>query len=164
MRHSWEKGAAPGAGRGSGGALCASRSARRGFCAHVCSGEDVPFSRHVALHADSARRRRARLPPLLPGGLWSAPRLRGTGPPMCWGRGAGAEPPCSPRGFRRSASGPGAPQARLPCAGPTSHPLPLRISFGGNLSGAKPRGLESPDSPLGFHVRFVLFLRGSDFW
>lgn len=161
MRHSREKGAARGAGRGSGGAPCAPHSARRGFRAHVCSGEDVPPSRHVALHADSARRRRARLPPLLPGGLGGAPRPRGTGPSVCRGRGAGAEPPVRPEASGAAAAG---PQSRLPCAGPTSHPLPLRISFVGDLSGVKLRGLESPDSPLGFHVRFVLFLRGSDFF
>lgn len=50
------------------------------------------------------------------------------------------------------------------CRGPTTHHLPLKTSFGGDLSQTEPPELESPDSQLGFHVLFVLFLPGSDFW
>lgn len=72
--------------------------------------------------------------------------------------------PTSPRYFRRGGSGPRSPQSLLPCPGPTTHHLPLRIFFGRDLSRTKLPALESPDPPLGFHVRFVLFLPCSDFW
>lgn len=90
-------------------------------------------------------------------GLGSAPRPRGTGPPVCRGRGAGAEPPVRPEASGAAVAGP--EPRRLACLAlaPAAILRPFGSPLGGTFPEPKPVGWKAQTPRLVFMCELCFF-------